>query len=48
MGGVFEKPETRLVCVYNVTDGSVNTTIVPSSKASNILFQQESMLSRLC
>ena len=36
MGGVFEKPETRLVCVYNVTDGSVNTTIVPSSKASSL------------
>ena len=36
MGGVVEKPETRLVCVYNVTDGSVNTAIVNSSKVSSV------------
>ena len=36
MGGVFEKPETRFVCVYNVTDGSVNTAIVNSSKVSSV------------
>ena len=36
MGGVFEKPETRLVCVYNVSDDSVNTTIINSSKVSSV------------